>query len=146
MNWQDELKNIDWENLKANGFAGDIPQIIKDLFSTEKDKEEHQYLEELEDYIYHQGTIYEAASFVLSFLFELLKKKKGEIKIRIFFIIAIIYEHGYKQEPIKDIELEISKNKDKIIYFVDNIEDEESRFLCEYTLESFEKFASMIKK
>lgn len=67
------LDAIDWNKLQhAYGEAGDVPELIRSLRSTEEQVRENA-LHHLYGNIWHQGTVYEATAYAVPFLIELLE-------------------------------------------------------------------------
>ena len=66
------LDRVDWKTLRhAYGAAADVPELIRALLS-EDPAERKAAIHELFGNIYHQGTVYEASSYAVPFLMELL--------------------------------------------------------------------------
>ncbi len=67
------LDEIDWANLEhAYGEASDVPILIRSLASMDEE-ERKEALWELYGNIFHQGTRYEATSYAIPFIFELIR-------------------------------------------------------------------------
>ena len=66
------LDDVSWENLShALGKAENIPGLLRDLRSEHEGRRAHAH-EDLFQTIWHQGTVYEATSYAVPFLLELL--------------------------------------------------------------------------
>jgi HEAT repeat protein len=67
------LDRIDWSKLHhAYGEATGVPGLIRDLLSNDQRVRE-EAMDELSGSLWHQGTVYEASSYAIPFLQELLK-------------------------------------------------------------------------
>lgn len=67
------LDTVDWENLRhAYGSAHDVPQLLYELTSPDSDVRDNAW-GELYGNLWHQGTIYEATSYAVPFLLQLLQ-------------------------------------------------------------------------
>ena len=82
------LDEINWSQLHhAYGEASDVPILIHQLLSSDKvvvDKA----IYELFGNIWHQGTIYEASSYAVPFLYKLLKLSETPNKLMVAFLLA----------------------------------------------------------
>jgi len=66
------LNQFNWNSIHhAYGAAGDIPPLIRSLLSQQKENRQ-KAIEELDNLIHHQGTLYEAAFYVAPYFVELL--------------------------------------------------------------------------
>lgn len=82
------LDKIDWSKLKhAYGEASDVPDLIRSLLSKDK-KVRDSAMYELCGNILHQGTVYEASSYAVPFLQELLKSPDTPDKESIAALLA----------------------------------------------------------
>ena len=82
------LDKIDWSKLKhAYGEASDVPNLIRSLLSNDK-KVREDAIYELCGNILHQGTVYEASSYAIPFLQELLKFPDTPDKASIAALLA----------------------------------------------------------
>lgn len=82
------LDRIDWTKLKhAYGEASDVPGLIRDLLSRQN-KVRSNAMSELFGNIWHQGTVYEASSYAVPFLQELLRSPETPDKIMIADLLA----------------------------------------------------------
>jgi HEAT repeat protein len=71
-----DIHNIPWSDLKhAYGNAGDVPGLLMNLVHEDEDARQSA-LYELFGNIWHQGTVYEATSYVVPYLINLLKSSK----------------------------------------------------------------------
>ena len=88
------LDRIDWPKLKhAYGEASDVPDLIRDLLSEEKDVRRNA-IYELSGNIWHQGTVYEASSYAVPFLQELLRLPGTQDKMMIAGLLAEMADGG----------------------------------------------------
>lgn len=86
----EDLDNINWSQLNhAYGEASDVPDLIRKLSSQDKDERE-KAVHELFGNIWHQGTIYEATSYAVPFLYELLRSPETPDKLLVTFLLANI--------------------------------------------------------
>ena len=102
------LDKINWSQLHhAYGEAGDVPQLIQKLLS-KNDQERHEAISDLFQIIWHQGTVYEASSYAVPFLYELLKSPETPDKLPIAFLIANLAtgRHGFYKRLEDDKEKE----------------------------------------
>lgn len=84
----EDLNKINWLQLHhAYGEASDVPILIRSLLSQDKDERE-KTLRELFGNIWHQGTIWEASSYAVPFLYELLKLPETPDKLSVAFLLA----------------------------------------------------------
>jgi len=85
-----DLNQVDWSRLNhAYGSAADIPEFLIGLKS--KDEEERMdAVNQLLSTIWHQGTIYEATSYAVPFLIELLQDKSVSEKENILELLELI--------------------------------------------------------
>lgn len=84
----EDLDNINWTQLHhAYGEAGDVPNLIRKLLSTDQDEREAAN-ENLFNCICHQGTIWEATSYTVPYLLELVKTPETPDKLQIVFLLA----------------------------------------------------------
>src|SRR5882672_4558990 len=68
------LDQVPWKRLQhCRGAATDVPQILRDLASDDKEVAEEAVLDGLWDKLCHQGTLYEASPYAIPFLLELLR-------------------------------------------------------------------------
>ena len=87
----ESLDTIDWQNLHhAYGAASDVPDLLRALVSNDEETR-RDVMYELYGNIWHQGTVYEASSYTVPFLIELLGhesiQRKGDI-LRLLASIA----------------------------------------------------------
>jgi hypothetical protein len=88
------LDRIDWSKLKhAYGEASDVPELIRDLLSKERDVRRNA-IYELFGNIWHQGTVYEASSYAVPFLQELLRMPETQGKMMIAGLLAAMADGG----------------------------------------------------
>ena len=92
----EDLDKIDWSKLKhAYGEATDVPNLLRSLLSNDK-KVRDDAMYELCGNILHQGTVYEASSYAIPFLQELLKSPDTPDKASIAALLADMgIGHGY---------------------------------------------------
>jgi len=84
----ERLDDIDWSKLHhAYGEAIDVPDLIRSLLSNDK-KVREDAMYELCGNIWHQGTVYEASSYAVPFLQELLKSPDTPDKVSIAALLA----------------------------------------------------------
>jgi hypothetical protein len=82
------LDDIDWSKLgHAYGPASDVPDLLRSLASADEDSR-HEAVNELYGNIWHQGTVYEASSYAVPFLIELLGSQEVECKDEILLLLA----------------------------------------------------------
>lgn len=82
------LDEIDWSKLKhAYGEASDVPVLIRDLLSNDEEVRQNA-IYELFGNIWHQGTVYEASSYTVPFLQELLRMPETPDKMMIADLLA----------------------------------------------------------
>lgn len=75
------LTDIKWEELEhAYGDASDVPNLIQELLSEDPDVRD-QALWSLYGNIFHQGTRYEATTYAIPFIFEIIRAPKTEEKV-----------------------------------------------------------------
>ncbi len=93
----EQLDAIHWQRLDhAYGEASDVPDLIRALAS--RDEETRQgALYALYGTIWHQGTVYEATSYAVPFLIELLANDDVQGKEEILqFLVHLAHGHSYK--------------------------------------------------
>src|SRR6266498_4123599 len=84
----EDLDTIDWSKLKhAYGEASDVPELIRHLLSEDRDARKKS-IYELFGNIWHQGTVYEASSYAVPFLQELLRSPETPDKMLIADLLA----------------------------------------------------------
>lgn len=94
----ENLDKIDWRNLNhAYGEASDVPELIRALAANDEEARRGA-IYELYGNIWHQGTVYEATSYAVPFLVELLEgngvQDKHEILILLFHLAN---GHSYRE-------------------------------------------------
>lgn len=103
-----KLNDINWKALKhAYGTAEDVPEIIRDLASTEVDKSK-KALWALYGNIWHQGSTYTATPYVVPFLYELIQSDTTHRRDEIIFLlvnIALGYEYYYLPQGVDVVSL-----------------------------------------
>jgi hypothetical protein len=86
----ERLETIDWASVRhAHGPASDIPLLLHTLLSPSKDLR-LQAIEQLDNCIHHQGTLYEAAAYVAPFFIELLQTAGTPDKEHIAATLAVL--------------------------------------------------------
>jgi hypothetical protein len=93
----ENLNTVDWQNLHhAYGEASDVPDLIRALAS--RDEETRQgVIYALYGNIWHQGTVYEATSYAVPFLLELLASDDVQGKEELLqFLVHLANGHSYK--------------------------------------------------
>ncbi len=105
----ENLDKIDWKNLShAYGEATDVPELIKDLVSENK-ADRNNALYGLYGNIYHQGTVYEATSYAIPFLIEILENNLPVSSEILNLLDHIINGYSKNDKYIKAIEEEFGK-------------------------------------
>jgi hypothetical protein len=85
-----ELNKVDWSQLQhACGSAQDVPRHLLELKSGDEDTRADA-INELRNTIWHQGNIYEATSYAVPFLIELLEDKSVSGKEEILRLLELI--------------------------------------------------------
>jgi hypothetical protein len=85
-----DLDKVDWGKLKhAYGSAADVPKFLMALKSKDED-ERMDAINQLQSTIWHQGSIYEASSYAVPFLIELLEDKSVREKENILELLELI--------------------------------------------------------
>ena len=101
----DNLDKADWASIRdAYGKASDIPSLLRALLSPPGTVRQRA-LEELDNRIHHQGTLYEAAVYVAPFLVELLEAPETPDKSDIVAIFVDLAEYK-SPEDYSDEELQ----------------------------------------
>jgi hypothetical protein len=92
----ENLDKIDWSKLNhAYGSAEDVPNLIRQLTSSDRNIRNATY-EKLCSNIYHQGTLYQATSYAIPFLTELLQTSGVEDKhLLLGYLTAIADASSY---------------------------------------------------
>jgi len=95
----EELNSIDWKPLQhAYGSASDVPEQLKALAS-QSQSDRNAAWDKLYGNIFHQGTRYEASSYAIPFLLELiLDNEVAEKNLVIDFLVHLSL--GYEEEFI----------------------------------------------
>lgn len=119
----DDLDKVDWSRLKhAYGPAGDVPGLLRALVSR-IGRVRSKAIYDLYGNIFHQGTRYEASSYAVPFLYELLESPdvadKHEI-IELLVSLAIGYDENWLPEGIDPAGL-----RQQCREFESNLSDEE---------------------
>ena len=84
----EDLDKINWSQLNhAYGEASNVPILMRKLLSQEESERDEAY-EDLFNCTCHQGTIWEATSYVIPFLWQLIKSPETPDKIKIIFLLA----------------------------------------------------------
>ncbi len=74
----EKLNTINWNEIEsAFGTGEEIPQLLMELASDKPDVTKNAFIE-LQELISHQGSIYEATSYTIPFLFELLSTSNNK--------------------------------------------------------------------
>jgi len=96
-----ELDSIEWKPLQhAYGSASDVPEQLKALASQSQSDRDTAW-DKLYGNIFHQGTRYEASSYAIPFLIELiLDKEVKEKNLIIDYLVSLSL--GYEDEFIPD--------------------------------------------
>ena len=82
------LDKINWSQLHhAYGDASNVPTLIRKLLSQDEG-ERDEAEQDLFNCICHQGTIWEATSYAVPFLWELVKSPETPDKLKIIFLLA----------------------------------------------------------
>jgi hypothetical protein len=94
----ENLDDVPWDKLQhAYGSAEDVPQLLRNLVSP-IETERQGAIYELFGNIWHQGTVYEATLYAVSFLIEILKSDRVSDKDEIAMLLASIAGgQGYYQ-------------------------------------------------
>ena len=94
----ENLDKIEWQSLNhAYGEASDVPGLIRALASRDKEVREAT-IYELYGNIYHQGTVYEATSYAVPFLLELLESDEVQGKDDVLVLLFHLARgHSYKE-------------------------------------------------
>src|SRR5690349_3494228 len=103
----EKLASIEWQKLThAYGDASDVSDLIRALSSSDtKTREDAIYA--LNGNIWHQGTVYEATSYVVPFLIELLEHDEVQDKNALLELLAALaHGHSY-QEVHQDMEARV---------------------------------------
>ena len=86
----EQLDSIDWASLgHAYGSAEDVPHQLRSLLSEDVEIRK-EALYELFGNIHHQGTVYEASSYAIPFLVEILDDPNCQVKDDIILLLACI--------------------------------------------------------
>jgi len=86
----EQLDSIDWASLHhCYGSAENIPQLLRSLLS-EDEEIRKEALWELFGNIHHQGTVYEASSYAIPFLVEILDDPNCQVKDDVICLLACI--------------------------------------------------------
>ena len=117
------LDKVDWPKPEhAYGSAYDVPELLRSLLESDKD-ERDEALYELFANIWHQGTVYEATSYSVPFICELLGGEETPDKEGIAHLLAVISAGvGYYEIHASD-EADASRWKRRL--------KSESKNLCE---------------
>jgi hypothetical protein len=90
----EDLDTIEWHKLQhAYGSAEDIPNLIRSLVS-EDEKTRKKALGDLYFNIYHQGSIYEPASYAVPFFVEILESPDAKDKAELLFYLQHLAHAG----------------------------------------------------
>lgn len=82
------LNKINWSQLhQAYGDASNVPILIR-KFLSQDEGERDEAEQDLFNCICHQGTIWEATSYAIPFLWELIKSPETPDKLKIIFLLA----------------------------------------------------------
>ncbi len=92
------IDDVPWKALNhAYGSSEDVPELIKNL-STSDSELFDETLDELFGNIWHQGTVYEATTYALPFLIDILRKGKTIDNSYLATLVAYIASgQGYYQ-------------------------------------------------
>jgi hypothetical protein len=86
----DDLDKIDWESIRhRDGPATDIPKLLRDLISEDKKAQSGAVLELFKKIWYH-GTVYEATSKAVPFLYEILENPSCSERFSIAWLLGSI--------------------------------------------------------
>ena len=103
----EDLDKINWSKLShAYGSAEDVPDLLRALTSTDKGIRDNAY-DTLNNYILHQGDIYEVTPYTVPFLIELLEQPLVEEKEHILYIldwIALQYILDLERLPLAEYQ------------------------------------------
>ncbi|MBD1920766.1 hypothetical protein H6F77_06665 [Microcoleus sp. FACHB-831] len=129
----EDLETINWHQLThAYGSADDVPELIRNLASDNADIR-GKAINELYSNICHQGTVYEATSYAVPFLIELLQSETVQDKDEILTLLAYLAQgrsyldvHEISEEPLEPNTPEFVKNqleKEIELIWVNNVRD-----------------------
>jgi hypothetical protein len=91
---QKGIEAIPWSNLEhACGPAEEVPDLLMSLVSTDEDQR-REALYRLMETLWHQGTIYQASSYVVPFLVKMLQSANTPDRAIVAFILAAIADGG----------------------------------------------------
>jgi hypothetical protein len=86
----EDLDTVNWAALEhAYGKANDVPQQIRDLFSSEQ-KQRADAIHDLYGNIWHQGTVYEATAYAVPFLAGVLVNGPRDVRVDLLALLAEI--------------------------------------------------------
>lgn len=92
------IDKIEWSSLKhAYGQASDVPENIRNLVSPDIEKREKAYIK-IYGNIFHQGSRYEATSYAIPFIYELIESELVPDKHKLIYLLvnlALGYEEEY---------------------------------------------------
>jgi hypothetical protein len=125
--WKMRIDNIDWANLNhAFGPAVDLPALLKDLFSDDQEKCS-QSIDELFGNICHQGTVYEATSYAVPFIFAALDDPETPKRDELIGLLGCIatgesYHAVHQPEKVEEVRKEmiwVDRARNEIILQLD---------------------------
>lgn len=107
------LDKVDWSNIShSHGPANEVPNWIKDLTSKSSNLKK-KALENINDFLCHQGSVYPASLYAVPFFIELLNAENIDIKIKIEILDLIrIWADGAatnKNKQSKNFSIEPDK-------------------------------------
>jgi hypothetical protein len=144
----ENLSTIDWTSIQhAFGTAGDIPALLHALLSPQQ-AERQQAIEELDNLIYHQGTLYEATVYVAPFLVELLETPKTPDKENIVALFAnLTYKSpedcsGRERQWAQALHIIVERNINLLYPYLEANEPT-VRWIIAYTLALFPQHRSI---
>lgn len=114
------LDSIDWASLQhAYGTASDVPDLLRSLLAEDKQIRDNA-IWELFGNIHHQGTIYEASSYTIPFLMEILESPdcldKDSIACLVVCIVGYyeVYATGVMKKDVVEILAKQNKSLNEV--------------------------------
>jgi hypothetical protein len=85
------IDNVDWSKIRhCYGPAADVPALLQDLRSLNQATRDRAW-HELYGNLWHQGTIYQATSYAVPFLCQLLEEPEAPERHRVLVFLAFLF-------------------------------------------------------
>lgn len=92
----DRVHSVDWKNLNhAYGSAANVPDVFPLLLSPKAEDQEEAF-EFLYSALWHQGSVYQATTFFVPFVVDMIQMKEVPCKTELIEFLRDVSSHGYR--------------------------------------------------